>query len=284
MPCAVINVLHPMIGVDIHGELSPTVPPVPVPYVPHAVAAPLGNVPGALMGTVKRTDTSQGKKAVLVNFVKMPIIIQGSDIGPIIPHIPMVPCNPIPNLPLIILGSGSASEFFAFSVKAHGKAIANAPAVFLAMNMNCGFPPTPGIVIAPSLVFTGFRMGDFIAGMVGLLMDAALSAAISIAFNGLPLGNKEGAKVLFGGGIFGLIKGPLGGAVIKSLVTGGISLVVGSVGGLGSPLGYSNENTTLLGGGFKERGDDVEHGRVGDGWGSFKENTQNAVAGYFTAP
>ena len=38
MPCAVINVLHPMIGVDIHGELSPTVPPVPVPYVPHAVA------------------------------------------------------------------------------------------------------------------------------------------------------------------------------------------------------------------------------------------------------
>ena len=164
MPCAVINVLHPMVGVDIHAELTPPgAPPIPVPmpFVPHAVFAPLGNAPGLLMGTVKRTDTSQGKKAVLVNFVRMPIIIQGSDIGPIIPHIPLIPCTPIPNLPLIILGSGSASEFFAFSVKAHGKAIANAPFVFLAMNMNCGFPPTPGNVIAPSLVFTGFRIGDF---------------------------------------------------------------------------------------------------------------------------
>ena len=269
MPCAVINVLHPMVGIDIHAELTPPgAPPIPVPmpFVPHAVAAILGNVPGALMGTVKRTDTSQGKKAVLVNFVKMPIIIQGSDIGPMIPHIPLVPCNPIPNLPLIILGSGSASEFFAFSVKAHGKAIANAPFIFVAMNMNCGFPPTPGNVIAPSLVFTGFRIGDFIAGMVGLLMDAALSAAISIAFGGL-----SGS-----GGLMGLIKAPLGGPIIKTLVTGLIPLVVGSFGLLGSPLGYSNEHSTLLGGGFG--------GSVGDGWGSFKEGRQNAVANYFTAP
>jgi len=279
MPCAVINVLHPMVGIDIHGELTPPgVPPIPVPipYVPHAVAAPLGNVPGALMGTVKRSDTSQGKNAVLVNFVKMPIILQGSDIGPIIPHIPLIPCNPIPNLPLIILGSGSATEFCAFSVKAQGKAVANAPGIFVAMNVNCGFPPTPGIVIAPSLVFTGFRMGDFVAGMVGLIMDAALSAAISIAFNGIPLGNNDGARVLFGGGLMGLIRGPLGGPVIKSLVTGVIPLVIGSFGGLGSPLGYSNEYTTLLGGGYG--------GNAGHGWGSLKENTQNAVADYFTAP
>ena len=279
MPCAVINVLHPMVGIDIHGELTPPgVPPIPVPipYVPHAVAAPLGNVPGALMGTVKRSDTSQGKNAVLVNFVKMPIILQGSDIGPIIPHIPLIPCNPIPNLPLIILGSGSATEFCAFSVKAQGKAVANAPGIFVAMNVNCGFPPTPGIVIAPSLVFTGFRMGDFVAGMVGLIMDAALSAAISIAFNGIPLGNSDGARVLFGGGLMGLIRGPLGGPVIKSLVTGVIPLVIGSFGGLGSPLGYSNEYTTLLGGGYG--------GNAGHGWGSLKENTQNAVADYFTAP
>lgn len=277
MPCAVIQVLHPMVGIDIHAELTPTVPPLPFPFVPHAVAAVMGNVPGALMGTVKRTDTSQGKKAVLINFVQMPIIIQGSDIGPIIPHIPMVPCNPIPNLPLIILGSGSASEFFAFSVKAHGKAVANAPGVFVAMNMNCGFPPTPGIVIAPSLVFTGFRIGDFIAGMVGFLMDAALSAAISVAFGGL-----SGS-----GGLMGLIKGELGGPVIKTFITSLIPFIVGSVGGLGSPLGYSNEHTTLLGGGFG--------GNVGDGWGSLKENVQNGIAertrrattavmDYFTAP
>lgn len=284
MPCAVIQILHPMVGVDIHGELTPPgAPPIPVPipYVPHAVACPVGGniiVAGllGLIGVGATVKCSKAPKPVLVNFVKMPVILQGSDIGMGIPHIPLIPCNPIPNLPLIILGSGSATEFCAFSVKAQGKAIANAPGVFVAMNVNCGFPPTPGIVIAPSLVFTGFRIGDFFAGMVGLIMDAALSAAISIAFNGIPLGNQAGAKTLFGGGLMGLIRGPLGGPVIKSLVTGVIPLVAGSFGGLGSPLGYSNEYTTLLGGGYG--------GNVGHGWGSFKENTQNAVADYFTAP
>ncbi len=282
MPCAVIQILHLMVGVDIHTELV-GVPPavVTVPTIPHAVFSTVGHPPGYLIGTVKASLGGSGN--VLVNFVKMPMILQGSDMGFMIPHIPLLPCFPA-LLPLIMLGSGSATEFCAFSVKANGKAVANAPFVLMALNMNCGFPPTPGIVIAPSLVFTGFRIGDFIAGMVGLLMDAALSAAISIAFGGL-----SGS-----GGLMGLIKGPLGGPIIKNLFTGIIQLGVGSFGGLGSPLGYSNDKSTLLGGGFKKNSDD-EHGRVGSGWGALKENVQNGIAektrkattavmDYFTAP
>jgi hypothetical protein len=243
MPCAVINVLHPMMGVDIHQELTPPgAPPIPVPVpIPHAVVAPLGNVPGALAKTVKRSDTSEGKKGVYVNFVKMPIILQGSDIGPIIPHIPLAPCTPIPLLPIIILTSGSVSEYFAFSVKAHGKPVANAPLVFFTYNMNCGFPCAMplNVVFAPSLVFTGFRIGDVLAGVVGSLMDAALSFAINTAFNGLGMKGD--------GGLLGLITARMGGPVIKNALTSGFTAILGSFGGLGSPIGYSNEDTTVIG-------------------------------------
>ena len=203
MPSAVVNILHIMIGYDIHQELTPPgTPPIPVPVpIPHIATAPLGNVPGMLAGTVKCTfgnPTNDGiaGKLVFVNFVKMPIVIQGSDIGPVIPHIPLAPCTPLPFLPLIILGSGSTSEFFAFSVKANKKPVAIATLAIIGANLNCSFPcAIPSVVLAPSLVFTGTRFGDFVAGLAGMAMDIALSAIINAIFNGIGM---KGDGGLFG--------------------------------------------------------------------------------------
>lgn len=244
MPCAIINVLHVMVGCDFHQELTPTVPPVTAP-MPHAVTAILGNVPGAAIGTVKRSDSSDGKKPVLVNFVCMPIILQGSDIGPLIPHIPLTPFLPSPLTALNTLFSGSTSEFFAFSVKAHGKPVAIATAAIIGVNLNCGFPCSAplDVVIAPSTVFTGFRFGDLVAGLAGMAADVALSYAINTALNGTSLKGDGGLL-----GSSGLLAGRITNSTLRAIVTSPIlQSVLGSVGLLGSPMGYSNENTTVIG-------------------------------------
>lgn len=236
--------LHPMIGCDFHQELIvPPIPPVVAP-MPHIVAAPLGNVPGAVMGTVKRSDNSEGKNPVLVNFVQMPIILQGSDIGPVIPHIPCIPFTPSPLTALNTIFSGSTSEFFAFSVKVHGKPVAIATAVIVGVNLNCGFPCSAplDVVIAPSTVFAGFRWGDLAAGAAGMAVDVLVSLAINTAFNGWGLKGTGG--LLGSSGIASRISN----SVVRGILThAGFQAFIGSFGLLGSPMGYSNAHTTLLG-------------------------------------
>jgi hypothetical protein len=234
-----------MVGCDFHQELSPTVPPVPVP-MPHFVMALLGNLPGALMGTVKRSDNSEGKNPVLIEFVRVPIILQGSDIGPVIPHIPCTPFIPSPLTLLNTMFSGSTSEFFAFSVKVHGKPVAIAfPEVYFAINLNCGFPCSAPLdaIIAPATVFTGFRWGDLVAGIAGMFVDALLSLAINTAFNGWGL---KGTGGLLGSS--GLLASRITNSAVRSVVTSPfLQAFIGSFGLLGSPMGYSNASTTVLG-------------------------------------
>lgn len=242
--CALINVLHVMVGCDFHQELIvPPIPPVTAP-MPHMVGAPLGNVPGALMGTVKRSDNSEGKNPVLVNFVQMPIILQGSDIGPVIPHIPLIPFTPSPLTVLNTMFSGSTSEFFAFSVKVHGKPVAIATVIIVGVNLNCGFPCSAplDVVIAPSTVFAGFRFGDLVAGLAGMAVDVLISLAINTAFNGWGLSGTGG--LLGSSGLAGRITN----STVRSILTSPIlQAFIGSYGGLGSPMGYSNASTTVLG-------------------------------------
>ncbi|CAN5898733.1 hypothetical protein BH11BAC4_BH11BAC4_14730 [soil metagenome] len=241
-----------MIGCDFHQELSvpvPPAPPIPVP-MPHFVGAILGNLPGAALKTVKRSDDSLGKKPVLVNH-GVPIILQGSDIGPVIGHVPLMPFTPSPLTAINTIFSGSTSEFFAFSVKVHGKPVAIAfPEVHFILNLNCGFPCSApfGSVIAPSTVVTGFRGGDFFASFLGMVSDIAFSWLINAAFNGTSLKGDGGIC-----GLNGLMTNRNICSITRTILQSGIvqskwfQPIVGAVGLLGSPMGYSNEYTTFLG-------------------------------------
>jgi len=255
-----------MIGCDFHQELTTTVPPVPAP-MPHLVFALLGNLPGALIfGTVKRSDNNEGKNPVLVEFVQVPIILQGSDIGPMIVHIPLTPFVPSPLTFLNTLGSGSTSEFFAFSVKVHDKPVAIANLVYATVNLNCGFPCSApfGVVAAPATVFAGFRLGDFLAGLAGMAMDVALSYAINTAFNGTSLKGDGGLL-----GTNGALSRLITNKTVSSIIThAGFQTFLGSFGILGSPMGYSNASTTVLGKYYTD----------------FKSGMTQGVADYFNPP
>lgn len=265
-----LNVLHPVIGCDFHQELTTTVPPVPAP-MPHLVLVLLGNLPGALIfGTVKRSDNSEGKQPVLVECLQVPIILQESDIGPFIVHVPLAPFTPSPLTFFNTLGSGSTSEFFAFSVKVHDKPVAIANLVYATVNLNCGFPcsaPT-GLVAAPATVFAGFRWGDLLAGLAGMAMDAALSWAINAAFNGTSL--KGDGGLLGSNGVLAnrMVNGTLRSIFTNAGFQAGLQYFLGSFGLLGSPMGYSNSNSTFLG-----------HYYAG-----FKSGTTQGIADYFNPP
>lgn len=253
MPAAVLNVLHPMIGPDTHSNLVPSpAGPVPLPsaFLPHLAFMCLGGVTNL---------TSHFTSTTFVNFTSSRVVLQGSDIGPLIPHVPI---PPVPNILLFVIipGSGSVSEFFAFSVKAKDggdgsmRPIATAIAGFGGLNVNCASPfalPT-GVVVAPSMVCTGFRFGDFVASIVGMAMDVALSWGLSKVMGGL------GRQF---GGIAGRIAGRFGPGVVSALVNQAPALarylspqvvenVVSTVLGMfivGSPVGYSSESGSVVG-------------------------------------
>ena len=268
MPAAVLNILHPMIGPDIHDNLvpSPVGPvPLPSPKLPHVAFMLLGGV---------TNFTSHFTSTTFVNFTESRVVLQGSDIGPLIPHVPI---PPVPNLLLLVIipGSGSVSEFFAFSVKAKDgadgnvKPIATAIAGFGGLNVNCGSPcamPT-GVVIAPSTVCTGFRLGDFFASLVGMAMDVGLSYGISR---------------MFGSGIATRLMGRIAPGIVAALgrtapmlvryispkiVGDVVTMVLGMV-GVGSPTGYSSEHGSV----------------VGAFYGDAKSSATQSIADFFNPP
>ncbi len=252
MPAAVLNVLHPMIGPDLHDNLIPSpVGPVPTPpKLPHVAFMLLGGV---------TNFTSHFTSTTFVNFTQSRVVLQGSDIGPLIPHVP-VPILPNILLVVIIPGSGSVSEFFAFSVKAKDgtdgqmKPVATAIAGFGGLNVNCGSPcamPT-GVVIAPSTVCTGFRLGDFFASLVGMAMDVGLSWGLSKLMGGLGRSFGGIAGRLAGRFGPGIVSGIVGQApalaryLSPKVVENVIATVLGMV-AVGSPTGYSSEDASVVG-------------------------------------
>lgn len=254
VPAAVLNVLHPVISMDLHQPWIPPAPPSPAP-VPHFWFQILG---GLQFPTVKST------KKTYANFTSTPIIQQGSDIGPLIVHIPSVPHI---LLPLIILGSGSVSEFGAFSVQIENRPVGTAIVGFAGINLNCAYPfamPT-GIVVAISTVCAGMTLADYLASVASMVLDIALSAIMTLVGLG---GNKLGGAILgqFARGATLLASTSTAVQYIPAVIW----QVLGAV-GLGSPVGYSSEDYSV----------------IGHYWGNFRDNRARDVieiVHYFDPP
>ena len=203
------NILKPnhfMFGIDLHDAVIPP-SPTPIPFIPHIG---WGNLEG-------NVGSPPGTKAARTNAESVPMLQRGTDIGLGIPHFSL---NIL--LPLVILGSGSKSYFGAGTVKLEGTAVAVAVLHNANINLNCGgstIPPTPsGYVIAPCTVRAGMTFGDLLAGILQMVVEAAVQWGIGFALG----------KVLPAFEALG---------ILGTFLSNALGLVVGWA--IGTPLGYS---------------------------------------------
>ena len=151
---------HPMIGVDLHEDVLPPAPPVPM--APHLTAATLNWVIPAAMSS-----------KTFATFVHARIMQRGTDIQSLIPHIPLSPACTLAGL--LTLFSGSKSHFGPRSVEVEGTPVAVALLGSVNVNLNCGDLPMPtGYVIAPNTVVAGMTLGDVIGGIFAMMADTAM--------------------------------------------------------------------------------------------------------------
>jgi len=229
--CNVLRAYHIMIGCDFH-DLWPPGTPTPAGVGPHPCVAPL-------IGT-----TATSKYGSTVHGHSDWTMLRGTDIGPLIPHIPLVPNVLI--APIILL-SGSKSEFGASSVLVEGKPIAIAVGVKVNINLNCcgpvKRPPLPtGLVLTFNTIEANVTLGDVLAGAAAMVVDAAIEWGINLVFNGIgnrffgPLSDFYN-KVFFGRVFNVLARGRAGEYLYKGIFYS-LPLLVGST-LTGSPLGYA---------------------------------------------
>ncbi len=181
---------HPMIGLDLHEDITPAVPPVPVPMAPHLTTATLNWIIPAAMSS-----------KTFATFVQARLMQRGTDIQSFIPHIPLSPACLL--APVLTVFSGSKSHFGPRSVQVEGAPVAVALLGPVNLNLNCGDIPLPsGYVVAPNTVVAGMNLGDILGGLFAMATDAALQFAMNKLL--LPLGP-------IGAGIAGALLGsPLG--------------------------------------------------------------------------
>jgi hypothetical protein len=173
MKMAVLKHLHPMIGVDFHDEIAP--PGIPAPKIPHLTAGllcfpPWGVVTGKPNGTVWTTHAMS--------------LAQGTDMGFLIPHIPLPPAPANLLAPILTLVSGSKSHFGAHNHLTPQGPLAFACLVVVNLNLNCAgptMPPLPtGFVFAVfQLTWQGVTLGDLIAGALHMLVDIVVQHLIN---------------------------------------------------------------------------------------------------------
>jgi hypothetical protein len=173
MRMAVLKHLHPMIGVDFHDEVAP--PGIPAPKIPHLTAGllcfpPWGVITGKANGTVCTSHAMS--------------LAQGTDMGFLIPHIPLPPAPANILAPILTLASGSKSHFGAHNHLTPQGPLAFACLVVINLNVNCAgptMPPLPtGFVFAVfQLTWQGVTLGDLIAGTLHLLVDILLQHLIN---------------------------------------------------------------------------------------------------------
>ncbi|MDO6597314.1 hypothetical protein Q4512_10355 [Oceanihabitans sp. 2_MG-2023] len=231
MHCSIHTNIHPMLGADIHlGTPGPPVVPVPMP---HFVAQLLGG----LQTSAKIQPTIMSHNFLVLN--------RGSDIGMGIGH---VAGNIL--FPILVLTSGSVSEFGAFSVLSGGQPTAIAPLIYAGLNLNCSDPiPMNSIntVIAPGTNMAGFNFSDYLASVLSFAVDVFITGVANLIGAGLGKAAMGGTARLAGhfsvsAGLMTsvLFSHSFSGQVISSVVESTIGFFVGS------PIGpAASENSPL---------------------------------------
>ncbi|MEM9455940.1 MAG: hypothetical protein AAGF11_17300 [Myxococcota bacterium] len=262
----VLKPCFPMIGFDLHGEISVTPPWNPAPSFPHVCFSVLN---GIVMKRDKTSKTTQDGGNMIIR--------RTSDIGNLIPHVPIPPMPNLVLLPLVIGFSGSKSYFGPASVQAEGKVIGCALIFVVDLNGNCwdilsagiGLVAPTGVVITWNTVETSLTFGDILGGFITMAIDAACTAALSFLGGKLAgrlsgpivrriMGSRVGGYLMSKAALFAK---PLVESVVESTI-GGVLLFV-----TGSPLGHSLPG--LL-------GSDVDAGSAGNTWGY---DLGNAITG-----
>lgn len=179
MDCNILNTNHWMLGIDLHDAICPPSPKL-FPFMPHAVFMKLCGVTPLTVQEAKKvlsdnTSTCQ----------------RGTDMGPFIPHIFY---NAL--IPVIMLGSGSISEFGAFTVLVQGNPVATACFGPVNSNLNCCDPvPLPlNIVLASTTNMAGMRFGDFVGSIISMAVDMAVQFLSNKISGGLGGGNIDPSK------------------------------------------------------------------------------------------
>ena len=264
--------IHIMISIpyiEMHNSVfPPPLPPVP-PYLPHLSTAPLCVPPwGALTGKPNGDVLSDVSRT----------LSQGTDIGPLIPHIhiPMAPPNVL--LAVIFLTSGSKSHFGASRHVLPKGPAAFAVLKYASINLNCaGFtwPPLPSGVVAAAWAtkVTGVSVGDIVAGFAHMVLDAIVQFGLNRFFNGKFMSSvfERLTFKLFGPLAFRVVGftfnyhvgewlsmaagtylrsetavlfGRAGAAIVDNIIPTAVAVLVGS------PVGYSPGFSPLGGGGL----------------------------------
>ncbi len=197
MKHGVLKNIHPMIGLDFHIPWVPGTPapaPSPVPYNTFALMS-------GLLITSKYTVTTFTEYFGAT-------MLQGTDIGPGIPHLG----PPSLTLPFDLLGSSSKSYFAVSKVKAEGKPVVASLDIVMNPNLNCGTPmPSPlGIVLAMTTHRVDMSWADIMGGLATMACDFAIQTAL----------NWAGGKI--GDRIAGALRGPVMRAAFQSALFRGL--------------------------------------------------------------
>jgi hypothetical protein len=205
-----LNTIQPIVGVDMHKTIPPP-SPVP-PFAPHVIVWGEGwSQKTGFMWALANSKAASPESAVAkpVALCWGYAIGRGHDAGPHPGHV-------WPNilLPLVLLGSGSKSEFASGTVSHPQGNMAIAVAMFVNLNLDCQdfpIPPLPtGVVMAMfSTVEAGFTLGDFLGGLFSMLIDMAITwvsglicAGIMSALSAAGRGLAGAFRSMFNGGGF----------------------------------------------------------------------------------
>ncbi len=253
--------IHIMVSIpyiEMHNAVyPPPLPPTP-PYLPHLSTAPLCVPPfGALTGKPNGTMFSDLSRT----------LSQGTDIGPLIPHIHIPPAPPNVLLAVIFLTSGSKSHFGASRHVLEKGPAAFAVMKYASINLNCAgatWPPLPSGLVAAAWAtnVTGVSVGDIVAGFAHIVLDALVQFGLNRLFNsrfmtnvferltyrlfgplafkvvGFTFNYHVGEWLSMAAGTFirnesAVLFGRAGAAMVDAVVPTAIALLVGS------PVGYS---------------------------------------------
>jgi len=240
--CARISKFMPLGGVsfDVHPAEPPIVPPPapPLPKIPaHGWFAVIGVPASGFFLTGKWSQVS-------VQTEGMGDILHTYDWGPGQLHVPLPPVVLSPSLAILLITSSTKYWLPAFSVQEQqdgvfpggAKPIAVSTPAFLIPTQNCqlGLPSVAGVCFQlVSTRWCAFTIGDLIAGVIGLVVDAVVGAITNKAGNMIPGGSA------------------LGGAVANAVLGQGINYAVGALdaaGGEGAPAGALGKFVRTLAG------------------------------------